>query len=99
MLRYVVSIFVRATKQAIYDLAWSPDGKYIIAGSTDNLAQVFSVADGQSTGPPPAMQTPKLKRLPTIGSCVHQIQDHSHFVQGVAWDPLNEYLATQSSDR
>lgn len=33
------------------------------------------------------------------GSCVHQIQDHSHFVQGVAWDPLNEYLATQSSDR
>lgn len=67
-----------ATKQAIYDLAWSPDGRYIVAGSTDNLAQVFSVIDG---------------------SCVHQIQDHSHFVQGVAWDPLNEYLATQSSDR
>ena len=52
-----------------------------------------------NSGPPPAMQTPKLKRLPTIGSCVHQIQDHSHFVQGVSWDPLNEYLATQSSDR
>jgi chromatin assembly factor 1 subunit B len=34
------------TKQEIYDIAWSPDGKYIIAGSTDNLAQVFSVADG-----------------------------------------------------
>lgn len=33
------------------------------------------------------------------GSCVHQIQDHAHYVQGVAWDPLNEYLATQSSDR
>ena len=33
------------------------------------------------------------------GSCVHQIQDHSHYVQGVAWDPLNEYVATQSSDR
>lgn len=36
------------TKQEIYDIAWSPDGKYIIAGSTDNLAQVFSVADGKS---------------------------------------------------
>ncbi|KAJ9119150.1 hypothetical protein QFC22_003641 [Naganishia vaughanmartiniae] len=69
---------INVTKQEIYDIAWSPDGKYIIAGSTDNLAQVFSVADG---------------------SCVHQIQDHSHYVQGVAWDPLNEYLATQSSDR
>lgn len=25
--------------------------------------------------------------------------DHNHYVQGVAWDPLNEYIATQSSDR
>eukprot|EP00842_Homolaphlyctis_polyrhiza_P005022 jgi/Hompol1/5520/HPOL_004504-RA len=31
--------------------------------------------------------------------CVHVITDHQHFVQGVAWDPLNQYLATQSSDR
>lgn len=30
---------------------------------------------------------------------MHQIQDHAHFVQGVAWDPLDEFLATQSSDR
>lgn len=33
------------------------------------------------------------------GSLVRQIAEHSHFVQGVAWDPLNEYIATQSSDR
>ncbi|RKU48470.1 hypothetical protein DL546_003643 [Coniochaeta pulveracea] len=33
------------------------------------------------------------------GSLVRQIAEHSHYVQGVAWDPLNEYLATQSSDR
>ena len=34
-----------------------------------------------------------------LGSCVRQIAEHSHYVQGVAWDPLNEYIATQSSDR
>jgi chromatin assembly factor 1 subunit B len=33
------------------------------------------------------------------GACVRQIAEHNHFVQGVAWDPLNEYVATQSSDR
>ncbi|KAH8899310.1 WD40 repeat-like protein [Thozetella sp. PMI_491] len=33
------------------------------------------------------------------GTLVRQIAEHSHFVQGVAWDPLNEYIATQSSDR
>lgn len=30
---------------------------------------------------------------------VRQIAEHNHYVQGVAWDPLNEYVATQSSDR
>lgn len=30
---------------------------------------------------------------------MRQIAEHSHYVQGVTWDPLNEYIATQSSDR
>lgn len=30
---------------------------------------------------------------------VRQIAEHNHYVQGVAWDPLNEFIATQSSDR
>jgi chromatin assembly factor 1 subunit B len=34
-----------------------------------------------------------------LGKCVSEIAEHNHYVQGVAWDPLNEYIATQSSDR
>lgn len=30
---------------------------------------------------------------------IRQIAEHNHYVQGVAWDPLNEFIATQSSDR
>jgi len=30
---------------------------------------------------------------------VKSAKDHTHFVQGVAWDPLGAFLATQSSDR
>ncbi|KAI0383462.1 WD40 repeat-like protein [Hypomontagnella monticulosa] len=33
------------------------------------------------------------------GVLIRQIAEHSHYVQGVAWDPWNEYIATQSSDR
>ncbi|KAG6061850.1 hypothetical protein E4U32_002786 [Claviceps aff. humidiphila group G2b] len=33
------------------------------------------------------------------GTLVRQIAEHSHYVQGVTWDPWNEYIATQSSDR
>ncbi len=35
----------------------------------------------------------------TSGQKVMSSKDHTHFVQGVAWDPLGVFLATQSSDR
>lgn len=41
-------IFRRCTPQEVYDLAWSPTGEYILSGSTDNTARIFSVADGKS---------------------------------------------------
>ena len=31
----------------VYDLAWSPTGEYIVAGSTDNCARIFSTSDGE----------------------------------------------------
>lgn len=38
---------VRCTTMQVYDLAWSPTGEYIIAGSTDNAARVFQATDGE----------------------------------------------------
>lgn len=35
----------------------------------------------------------------TSNSFIQILKDHSGYVQGVSWDPLNQYLATQSSDR
>ncbi|KAF8152953.1 WD40-repeat-containing domain protein [Crassisporium funariophilum] len=37
----------RCTTMQVYDLAWSPTGEYLIAGSTDNTARVFAAADGK----------------------------------------------------
>ncbi|KAF8810259.1 hypothetical protein BYT27DRAFT_7161899 [Phlegmacium glaucopus] len=37
----------RCTTMQVYDLAWSPTGEYIIAGSTDNAARVFASIDGK----------------------------------------------------
>lgn len=39
------------------------------------------------------------QKLTSSGQLIRQIAEHQHYVQGVAWDPLNEYIATQSSDR
>jgi WD40 repeat protein len=30
---------------------------------------------------------------------VRSVREHSHYIQGVCWDPLGEFVATQSSDR
>ena len=37
--------------------------------------------------------------LTSPGALIRQIAEHNHYIQGVAWDPLNEFIATQSSDR
>ncbi len=80
----------------VYDLAWSPTGEYIIAGSTDNTARIFTAADGTFDDAGCYYHSFMYLRS---GKCVYEIAEHSHYVQGVAWDPLNEYIATQSSDR
>ncbi|KAJ4001963.1 WD40 repeat-like protein [Lentinula boryana] len=40
-------VMVRCTTMQVYDLAWSPTGEYIIAGSTDNAARIFQAIDGK----------------------------------------------------
>lgn len=32
----------------IYDLAWSPDGRFFVTGSTDNVARIFDAATGRT---------------------------------------------------
>lgn len=78
----------------VYDLAWSPTGEYILAGSTDNCARVFTAADGERI-----VSSIIQSLIGQVGKCVQEIAEHNHYVQGVAWDPLNEYISTQSSDR
>ncbi|KAH6590027.1 hypothetical protein BASA50_009729 [Batrachochytrium salamandrivorans] len=61
---------LRGASSDLYDLSWSPDGRFIISACVDNTYK-----------------------------CIHVLTDHQHFVQGVAWDPLQQFIATQSSDR
>lgn len=41
----------RCTTMQVYDLAWSPTGEYIIAGSTDNCARIFTANEGTAIAP------------------------------------------------
>jgi WD40 repeat protein len=61
----------------IYDLQWSPDSCYLVAGAINGKAQTVRVRNKDAT----------------------TLVGHTSYVQGVAWDPLNKYVATQSADR
>ena len=34
----------------------------------------------------------------SVDRCIKVLRDHTHFIQGVAWDPLGKYLVTESAD-
>ncbi|KAF9319884.1 hypothetical protein BG003_007876 [Podila horticola] len=46
-----VQSMMRGSLSDIYDLAWSPDGRYIISGSIDNTARIWDVRDGVAWDP------------------------------------------------
>lgn len=38
----------RATKKHVFDLAWSPDSEFLIAGTADNNATIWKASTGKS---------------------------------------------------
>ena len=73
----VERIWLRPSLDEIFDIRWSPDSSFLIAGALDNKAEIL--------------------RVSTRDSMI--IPGHTNYVQGVAWDPLNSMVITQSADR
>eukprot|EP01041_Mallomonas_annulata_P001666 gene1666-3220_t len=68
---------LRSSLEEIYDLQWSSDSHYVVAGAIDSKAEIIKVHTRASI----------------------QLLGHSKYVQGVAWDPLDQMVVTQSADR
>ncbi|VDN13605.1 unnamed protein product [Dibothriocephalus latus] len=97
-----ISPAFRRHLEDIYDLCWSPDEAFLLSGSVDHSAILWQldlaptsvsqegVAD--QTGAKESGSTPTALRTVIL-------RDHKHYVQGVAWDPLGDFVATMSSDR
>jgi chromatin assembly factor 1 subunit B len=39
---------LQVTNKHVYDLEWSPDGEFFIAGSTDNTATIWKASSGEN---------------------------------------------------
>ncbi|KAI9353669.1 WD40-repeat-containing domain protein [Obelidium mucronatum] len=69
---------LRGCSADIYDIVWSPQAEYVMAGCVDNSTRIWDIKQNK---------------------CIHTLTEHSNFVQGVTWDPLDGLIASQSSDR
>ena len=77
--RQCEKIFLRPSLDEIYDVQWSPDCMFVIAGAINSRAEIIRVL------------TKEKESIILTG--------HTGYVQGVAWDPVDEMVVTQSADR
>eukprot|EP01116_Phalansterium_solitarium_P003677 TRINITY_DN144_c0_g1_i1.p1 TRINITY_DN144_c0_g1~~TRINITY_DN144_c0_g1_i1.p1 ORF type:complete len:608 (-),score=243.40 TRINITY_DN144_c0_g1_i1:75-1898(-) len=72
----------------VYDIAWRADSGALCSGSTDNAVFVWDMA-----------RTSSGSKAATTKIEAHRLEGHTHFVQGVAWDPRGVFLCSAASDR
>ena len=79
--------------EEVYDLDWSADSKRLVVGTIDHTVVILEDTkhDGNRGK---ALQDDSEWR-----AVYHNRQDHTHYVQGVAYDPLGVYVASMSCDR
>ncbi|MBN9120431.1 MAG: WD40 repeat domain-containing protein [Planctomycetes bacterium] len=79
-----------AHKDAIYALAFSPDGKTLATAGYDRVIHLWDVPDFEG----PARAAEKAPRAPRL-----TLKDHSDAVYGLAFHPDGKLLASGSADR
>ena len=97
---------------AILDVSWSADSKRLLLGCIDHSVIVLedvnynvnhSTTISSSSTTSSSSSTTTTTTQPQVDSLwkvvYRNAMDHSHFVQGVAYDPLGVYLTSMSSDR
>ena len=95
---WTVLKILRGHMEDVYDLCWSPDCTQILSGSVDNTAILWDVSKGCISS---IWITRKITQVTFLflGKSINIFAEHKGFVQGVAWDPKNQFVATLSSDR
>ena len=93
-----LSLKVMSGHDAIYDLDWSDDSRRLMVGTLDHCLSIYE-DEVFATNITNNTSTVELQKE-SLWTCVYRnARDHTHYVQGVAMDPLGTYVASMSCDR
>ncbi|CAA6667724.1 unnamed protein product [Spirodela intermedia] len=92
---------------AVNVLRFSPSGEHLASGADGGELVIWKLHSADDIPCWKVLKTLLFHRKDVMdlqwspdGGSVHQILDgHLHYVQGVAWDPLGQFVASLSSDR
>ncbi|CCH60172.1 hypothetical protein TBLA_0C03690 [Henningerozyma blattae CBS 6284] len=80
----------------LYDISWSPKGDRIAVAGMDGKINLFNTSNGE----PSIIENIKLKGEPQLnGQSSDDSSNHNACIQGIAWDPRDQYIVTQGVDR
>ncbi|KAL0566745.1 HIR complex subunit, partial [Marasmius crinis-equi] len=80
----------------VTDVAWAPGDRYLASVGLDSNVFIWC---GFTLRTPIFPNSDAQSLRPVIPENLHKIDQHQGFVKGVCWDPVGEFLATQSDDR
>jgi chromatin assembly factor 1 subunit B len=85
----------------IMDLSWSQDETRFLIGTLDHSVLVYQeILDSKKADSSSVSGSVSISISTKSWNCVWKNRnEHTHYVQGVAFDPLSVYLASQGSDR
>lgn len=99
-------IIKSSPSEDVMDISWDRDSKRFVVGCMDHEILVYEeFATATATATPPSNSNNNMDGSSAINpsdkewKCIWRQRDHVSYVQGVAWDPLGVYLASQGSDR
>lgn len=80
-------VSIAGHKDAVYALAFSPDGKTLATGGYDRLIHLWDISPGLASG------------SASISAPKQTLKDHSDAVYGLSFHPSGELLASAGADR
>jgi len=90
-------ILKSSPSEDVMDLQWGKNSKRFVVGCLDHEILVYEKVVSSSSTPSSDANVNNSNALDW--KCIWRKRDHLSYVQGVAWDPLGNYLASQGSDR